>query len=68
MTSIRMDLEMVAAWVVTRVRQLRADDADRGSGTSENVIWIAAIVIAAIAIAALIFAKVTDKAESINLQ
>ena len=65
---IRMEIEMVRAWVTDRIMQLRDDDSDRGSNTSETVIWIAVIVIAAIAIGAIIVAKITDKANSINLQ
>ena len=65
---VRMEIEMVRAWVTDRIMQLRDDDIDRGSNTAETVIWIAVIVIAAIAIGAIIVAKITDKANSINLQ
>ena len=65
---VRMELEMVRAWVTDRIMQLRDDDADRGSNTSETVIWIAVIVVAAIAIGAIIVAKITAKANEINLQ
>ena len=65
---VRMELEMVRAWVTDRIMQLRNDDGDRGNMTSETVIWIAVIVVAAIAIGAIIVAKITDKANSINLQ
>ena len=65
---IRMEIEMVRTWVTDRIMQLRDDDSDRGSNTSETVIWIAVIVVAAIAIGAIIVAKITDKANSINLQ
>jgi hypothetical protein len=65
---MKMELEMVRAWVTDRIRQLRDDDADRGSNTSETVIWIAVIVVAAIAIGAIIVAKITAKANEINLQ
>jgi len=63
-----MELEMVRAWVTDRILQLRDDDDDRGSNTSETVIWIAVIVVAAIAIGAVIVAKITAKATQINLQ
>jgi hypothetical protein len=65
---MRMEIEMVRAWVTDRIMQLRGDDSDRGSNTSETVIWIAVIVVAAIAIGAVIVAKITEKANSINLQ
>jgi len=65
---VRMELEMVRAWVTERIMQLRDDDTDRGSNTSETVIWIAVIVVAAIAIGAIIVAKITAKANEINLQ
>jgi hypothetical protein len=65
---MKMELEMVRAWVTDRILQLRDDDGDRGSNTSETVIWIAVIVVAAIAIGAVIVAKITAKATQINLQ
>jgi hypothetical protein len=65
---MKMELEMVRAWVTDRILQLRDDDDDRGSNTSETVIWIAVIVVAAIAIGAVIVAKITAKANEINLQ
>lgn len=65
---MKMELEMVRAWVTDRILQLRGDDGDRGSNTSETVIWIAVIVVAAIAIGAVIVAKITAKATQINLQ
>ena len=65
---LRMELEIVRAWVTDRIMQLRGDDGDRGSNTSETVIWIAVIVVAAIAIGAVIVAKITAKANDINLQ
>jgi hypothetical protein len=65
---MKMELEMDRAWVTDRILQLRDDDGDRGSNTSETVIWIAVIVVAAIAIGAVIVAKITAKATQINLQ
>ena len=65
---LRMELETVRAWVTDRIMQLRGEDGDRGSNTSETVIWIAVIVVAAIAIGAVIVAKITAKANEINLQ
>ena len=65
---LRMELEMVRAWVTDRIMQLRGDDGDRGSNTSDTVIWIALIVVAAITIGAVIVAKITAKANQINLQ
>ena len=65
---LKMELDTVRAWVTHRVMALRTQDDDRGNMTSETVIWIAVIVVAAIAIGAIIVAKITDKANSINLQ
>ena len=66
---LRMELDMVRAWVTDRIRQLRTEqDRDRGNMTSETVIWIAVIVIAALAIGAIIVGKITAKANEINLQ
>lgn len=65
---VRMELEMVRAWVTARITALRNEDGDRGNMTSETVIWIAVIVVAAIAIGAIIVAKITTKANEINLQ
>ncbi len=65
---LRMELEMVRAWVTDRITTLRAEDGDRGNMTSETVSWIAVIVVAAIAIGAIIVAKITAKANEINLQ
>ncbi len=65
---VRMELEMVRAWVTDRITALRNEDGDRGNMTSETVIWIAVIVVAAIAIGAIIVAKITAKANEINLQ
>lgn len=65
---LKMELDLVRAWVMTRVAELRREDPDRGSNTSETVIWIAVIVVAALAIGGIIVAKVTEKAKGINLQ
>ena len=65
---LKMELELLQAWVTHRVMQLRNDDGDRGSVTVEQAMMTAALVIAAVAVAALIYSKVTAKAESINLQ
>lgn len=65
---LKMELDLVRAWVMTRVAELRQEDPDRGSNTSETVIWIAVIVVAALAIGGIIVAKVTEKAKGINLQ
>ena len=62
------ELDLVRAWVMTRVVELRRQDTDRGSNTSETVIWVGVIVVAALVIAGIIVAKITDKANSINLQ
>jgi len=65
---LKLELEMVRAWITRRVLQLRSEDGDRGNVSADTVIWIAVIVVLAITIGAIIVAKVTDKANSINLQ
>lgn len=65
---MKLELDLVRAWVMTRVIELRGQDTDRGSNTSETVIWVGLIVVAALVIGGIIVAKITDKANSINLQ
>ena len=65
---MKLELDLVRAWVMTRVVELRRQDTDRGSNTSETVIWVGLIVVAALVIGGIIVAKITDKANSINLQ
>jgi hypothetical protein len=65
---MKLELDLVRAWVMTRVVELRRQDTDRGSNTSETVIWVGVIVVAALVIGGIIVAKITDKANSINLQ
>jgi hypothetical protein len=65
---LRDDIDMTRAWVHHRVREVQQQDPDRGSHSTETVIWIAAIAIAAIAIAAVIVAKIRERADSINMQ
>ena len=65
---MKLELDLVRAWVMTRVVELRRQDTDRGSNTSETVIWVGVIVVAALVIGGIIVAKITDKANSVNLQ
>ena len=65
---VKVELDLVRAWVMTRVAELRQEDPDRGSNTAETVIWVAVIVVAALVIGGIIVAKITSKANSINLQ
>ena len=65
---LKLELDLVRAWVMTRVVELRRQDSDRGSNTAETVIWVAVIVVAALVIGGIIIAKITDKANSISLQ
>ena len=65
---MKLELDLVRAWVMTRVVELRQQDSDRGSNTAETVIWVAVIVVAALVIGGIIVAKITDKANSISLQ
>ncbi|MGS0688851.1 hypothetical protein ACVBEQ_27500 [Nakamurella sp. GG22] len=65
---LKLELDLVRAWVMTRVVELRQQDSDRGSNTAETVIWVAVIVVAALVIGGIIVAKITDKANSISLQ
>jgi hypothetical protein len=64
---MKLELDLVRAWVMTRVVELRRQDTNRGSNTSETVIWVGVIVVAALVIAGIIVAKITDMANSINL-
>lgn len=65
---LKLELDLVRAWVMTRVAELRQEDSDRGSNTTETVIWVAAIAVAALIIVGIVIAKLTAKANSINLQ
>lgn len=65
---LKLELDLVRAWVMTRVAELRQEDPDRGSNTTDTVIWIAAIAVAALIIVGIVIAKLTAKADSINLQ
>ena len=65
---LRMELQLVRAWVTARVLALREEDRDRGSNSTDTIIWIAVIAAAAIAVAAVIVAKIMDKANRVNLQ
>ena len=65
---MKLELDLVRAWVMTRVVELRRQDADRGSNTAETVIWVGLLVVAALVIAGIVIAKITSKANNINLQ
>ncbi len=64
---LRDDFDMTRAWVHNRAGEVQQDP-DRGSHSTETVIWVAAIAIAAIAIAAVIVAKIRSRADSVNMQ
>ena len=65
---LKTELELVRLWVTVQVAGLRREDRDRGSNTSETVIWVAVIVVAALIIGGIIVAKITAKANSVDLQ
>ena len=68
MQMLKTELELVRLWLTAHVAGLRRENSDRGSNTSETVIWVAVIVVAALVIGGIIVAKITDKANSVNLQ
>lgn len=65
--NVTLTVDLVRAWVMNRVRDLRREDSDRGD-VPGWVIVVAVTVVLAIAIGVIITQKVTDKANSINLQ
>jgi hypothetical protein len=60
-------IEQIWMYYVTRFEASRCDDADRGEVSVTTVALAALLVLAAIAVGAIIKAKVTDKANSIQL-
>ena len=64
---LSLTLDVVRAWVMNRVDRMRSQDPDRGD-VPGWVIVTAIVVTLALAIGAIIVTKVTDKANSINLQ
>ena len=65
--NLTLTIDVVRAWITTRMHQLRRQDTDRGD-VPGWVIVTGITVALAIAIGLIIVAKVTDKANSINLQ
>ena len=68
MVTLQEKAELVRLWVVMRLAGLREQDRDRGSNTTETVLWIVGIAVLALAIIAIVVVKVTDKANTIDLQ
>lgn len=64
---LSLTLDVVRAWVMNRMDRMRSQDPDRGD-VPGWVIVTAIVVTLALAIGAIIVTKVTDKANSINLQ
>lgn len=62
-----LTMDVVRAWVMNRIDAMRSQDPDRGD-VPGWVIVTAIVVTLALAIGAIIVTKVTDKANSINLQ
>jgi hypothetical protein len=68
---MRAEIELIRAWLVTRMLALRAtdeQDKDRGSVSVETVIWWGIAATIAITIGAILIVKVTAKANEITLQ
>ena len=65
--NVTLTVDLVRAWVMNRMQELRKEDPDRGD-VPGWVIVVAVTVVLAIAIGVIITTKVTDKANSINLQ
>ena len=67
MTEVREQVWAVRLWLLGRVAAWREDDRESGQ-VPEWVIITAVMVVLALAIGGIIVAKVTDKANTINLQ
>jgi hypothetical protein len=62
MTAAEVQIRMLVAWTMTRVRALHDEDSERGDGI---LVWV---VMTAIAIVAIIVTKATNKANDTNTQ
>lgn len=65
---VRDEAVMTRAWLTNRITELREQDPDRGNNSVDNVVWIAIVAAGALIVAGIIIAKLTDKANSVNLQ
>jgi len=68
MTAAEVQIRMLVAWTMTRVRVLHDEDSERGDGILVWVVMTAILVAAAIAIVAIIVNKATQKANDTNTQ
>ncbi len=65
--NVSLTLDLVHAWVIRRFQELHRQDPDRGD-VPGWVIVTAITVTLALAIGIIIVTKITDKANTINLQ
>ncbi|HEY5877972.1 MAG TPA: hypothetical protein VIU11_03620 [Nakamurella sp.] len=65
---VRDETAMTRAWLANRVAELREQDPDRGNNSVDNIVWIAIIAAGALVVAGIIIAKLTAKANELNLQ
>ena len=68
MTAAEVQIRMLVAWTMSRVRALQDEDSERGDGILVWVVMTAILVAAAIAIVAIIVTKATNKANDTNTQ
>jgi multisubunit Na+/H+ antiporter MnhC subunit len=68
MTAAEVQIRMLVAWTMTRVRALQDEDSERGDGILVWVVMTAILVAAAITIVAIIVTKATNKANDTNTQ
>ena len=65
---VRDEAAMTRAWLANRIAEVREQDPDRGNNSVDNIVWIAVIAAGALLVAGIIIAKLTTKANDVNLQ
>ena len=62
------ELQLLWAWVTTRIAQIRDDDDDAGFSTLEWVALAGVILVAAIVVATVLMNKAKNAAKAVNVQ
>jgi hypothetical protein len=62
------ELQLLWAWVTTRIEQIRDDDDDAGFSTLEWVALAGVILVAAIVVATVLMNKAKNAAKAVNVQ
>ena len=62
------ELQLLWAWVTTRIEQIRDDDDDAGFSTLEWVALAGVILVAAIVVATMLMNKAKNAAKAVNVQ